>query len=82
MYTLGKQCRRTRVAHNFGNAEVIPAVDTYCMSAPSDVCEKCENYCDRDYWQMGNENYLCHECWYETKVFKDKYIKRLRKYKV
>lgn len=76
-----KRCRKTRVAHNFGFPSVIQTVPILCMPSATDVCKKCGKLCTGDYWKC-EENYLCHECWFESTVFKDKYTKDLKKYKV
>lgn len=78
-----KQCRRTKVAYNFGKPRVIDAVRVYCMAdTPPDVCVKCAKVCEGDYWKMDANNVLCHTCWVESRVFTDEYTNKLKKYTV
>lgn len=60
---------------------MIQTVPILCMPSATDVCQKCGKCCTDDYWKC-EDNYLCHACWFESSVFKDRYTKNLKKYKV
>ncbi|RZC39018.1 uncharacterized protein BDFB_001124 [Asbolus verrucosus] len=78
-----RKCRRTRFLYNFGHPTMIPTIEIICVSRPTDVCIKCNQICDGDYWHKDRTTYLCHLCWEEEKRGRELYgEKELKTFKV
>ncbi|KAH1019277.1 hypothetical protein HUJ04_009121 [Dendroctonus ponderosae] len=83
-YDVGRirKCRRTRFMNNFGRPSMIHAVETVCVSVPSDVCLKCNEIIKGDYWHQDYNVFLCHLCWTEEIHAQEMYTKQeLREFK-
>lgn len=68
---------------NFGRPSMIHAVETFCVSVPTDTCQKCEEVCEGDYWHKDYATFLCQLCWQEEKYILEFYSKeQLKEFKV